>query len=170
MFPLPDVSARSANVGPKLRLAGRKSPSAGSPSNTNPPEDDPSGNVASDDTSAVLNWLTSEITGSFAAGRKCAVWFTPTVVGANVTPLVSRLGSNSDNGVELDCAAAGRAANPASRSTTDTRTTVGFMQSPRYGRSVDGQASHLTQARARSARAPPCTSLGVLPSEHVQRR
>src|SRR6266542_6314729 len=94
-LPLPDVSARSANVGPKLRLAGRKSPSAGSPSNTKPPEEEPSGNDASEATSALLNCEVNEKIGSFGAGRKCAEWLgTPgTSGGASVTPLVSRCGS-----------------------------------------------------------------------------
>src|SRR5689334_24316318 len=71
-LPLPEVSARSAKVGPKLRLAGRKSPSAGSPSNTNPPEEEPRGNVAREATRALLNCLVRAKIGSSAAGKKWA--------------------------------------------------------------------------------------------------
>lgn len=45
--PLPIVSARSANAGPKLRLARLNVPSAGSKLCVKPPLDDPSGKVES---------------------------------------------------------------------------------------------------------------------------
>jgi hypothetical protein len=45
--PRPPVNARSTNADPKLLLSREKVPSAGSNVYENPPEDDPSGIVAS---------------------------------------------------------------------------------------------------------------------------
>src|SRR4029453_12525266 len=84
-LPLPIVSARSANTGPKLSDVRVKMPSAGSNWYVKPPAEEAIGKDESWFATAALNWLSARNWGE-SSPMKCATWLGPLAGGARGIP------------------------------------------------------------------------------------